>query len=343
MSTVFTIVVALLVLNLLVVIHELGHYCMARIFKVTIHEFSIGMGPKLFTVHGKHNDFSLRVLPLGGFVAMEGEDEESNDPNAFNRKKAWQRLLILVAGAAMNLLFGLVLTTTLVLMEPKLPSTTVDVFMDGAVSVQSGLQEGDRIVKMDRKNIYVYSDVVFALTSVEDGECDITVVRNGEKVLLQGVKFATSQIGSMTVSDRDFYFSVEPKNVGNVLKHSFFRAVSFGRAIYDSLVDLVRGRYSISEVSGPVGTVEVIGEAAKSGIDDLLYLAAFITINLGIFNLLPLPALDGGRILFVLIELLRGKPVPAKYEGMVHFVGFAALILLIVVVTFFDIKGLIVG
>ena len=128
-----------------------------------------------------------------------------------------------------------------------------------------------------------------------------------------------------------------------MLKHSFFRAVSFGRAIYDSLIDLVRGRYSISEVSGPVGTVEVIGEAAKSGIDDLLYLAAFITINLGIFNLLPLPALDGGRLLFVLIEMIFRKPIPAKYEGMVHFIGFALLMLLMLVVTFNDISMLVGG
>lgn len=342
METVLKIVVALLILNLLVIIHEFGHYRMARIFGVTIREFSIGMGPKLFTVHGKHNDFSLRALPIGGYVSMEGEDGDSDDPNAFSRKKPWKRLIILAAGAALNLVFGLILSTVLVTTEARLPSTTVDSFMDGAVSSSSGLQSGDRLLKIGRKNIYVYSDVIFALTENETGVCDITVERGGERVLLNGVRFATEQVGGITVCQRDFYFEPEAKTFGSVLRHGFFRAVSMGRAVYDSLMDLVRGRYGVSEVSGPVGTVEAIGEAASSGLPDLIYLTAFITINLGLFNLLPLPALDGGRLLFVLLEMIRRKPVPPKYEGMVHFVGFAALMLLIVVITFFDIRGLVI-
>ncbi len=341
MSTVWQIIIALLVLDLLIVIHELGHYIAARIFKIKVDEFAIGMGPKIIKIKGRHNLFSLRAFPIGGMVAMEGEDEDSADPDAFCNKKAWKRFIVIIAGALMNLILGLILTSILVLGEKALPSRTIDKFFDNAVSASSGLLEGDELLNIDGTNISIYSDAVYAIMRNQTGNATVTVRRNGGKIILNDVRFETEEVGKTTVSIRDFYFTVEPKTFGNIVKHSFYGTVSLVKVVYQSLYDIARGKYSASEVSGPVGTVEVIGEAASQGLGSLIYLAAFITVNLGVFNLLPLPALDGGRLIFILIEMIGRKPVPKKYESMIHFIGFALLILLIILVTFNDIKSLI--
>ncbi|HNX14834.1 MAG TPA: site-2 protease family protein [Oscillospiraceae bacterium] len=341
MNIVWQIIIALLVLDLLIVIHELGHYTAARIFKIKIDEFSIGMGPRLLKIKGKHNLFSLKAFPIGGSVIMEGEDEDSCDPDAFCNKKAWKRFIVIIAGALMNLLLGLILTTILVLGEKALPSRTVDKFFDDAVSVTSGLQTGDELLDIDGTHISIYSDAIYAIMRNQTGNATIIVRRNGEKITLEDVKFATEEVGKTTVSKRDFYFTAEPKTFGNVVNHSFYGTISLVKVVYQSIYDIARGKYSASEVSGPVGTVKVIGEAASQGLDSLIYLAAFITVNLGVFNLLPLPALDGGRLIFILIEIIVRKPVPKKYESMIHFIGFGLLILLIILVTFNDIKSLV--
>jgi regulator of sigma E protease len=329
------------VLDLLIVIHELGHYIAARIFKIKIEEFSIGMGPRIIKIKGKHNIFSLKAFPIGGMVAMAGEDEDSTDPDAFCNKKAWKRFIVIIAGAVMNLLLGLILTTILVLGEKALPSRTIDKFFDDSISMTSGLQEGDELLNIDGTHISIYSDAIYAIMRNQTGDATITVRRNGEKIKLENVQFKTEKVGKTTVSMRDFYFTAEPKTFGNIINHSINGTISLVKVVYQSIYDIARGKYSASEVSGPVGTVEVIGEAASQGLDSLIYLAAFITVNLGVFNLLPLPALDGGRLIFIIIEMIRRKPVPKKYESVIHFVGFAALILLIVLVTFNDIKSLI--
>lgn len=341
MNIVWQIIIALLVLDLLIVIHELGHYVAARIFKIKVEEFAIGMGPKVLKIKGKHNLFSLRAFPIGGMTAMAGEDEDSTDPDAFCNKKAWKRFIVIIAGALMNLLLGLILTGILVLGEKALPSRTIDKFFDDAVSVTSGLQAGDELLNIDGTHISIYSDAVYAIMRNQTGDATITVRRNGEEITLENVKFDTEVVGKTKVSMRDFYFTAEPKTFGNIVNHSFYGTVSLVKVVYQSIYDIARGKYSADEVSGPVGTVEVIGEAASQGLDSLIYLAAFITVNLGVFNLLPLPALDGGRLIFILIEMIGGKPVPKKYESMIHFIGFALLILLIILVTFNDIKSLI--
>ncbi len=341
MNIVWQIIIALLVLNLLVIVHELGHYIAARIFKIKIQEFSVGMGPRILKIKGKHNLFSVKAFPIGGSVAMEGEDEESADPDAFHQKKAWKRLIVIIAGAVMNLILGLILTSILVLGEKALPSRTIHAFFEDAVSVQSGLREGDELLKIDGTHISIYSDAIYAIMRNQTGDAEITVRRNGEKITLENVKFQTDVVGKTTVSMRDFYFTAEPKTFGNIVNHSFYGTVSLVKVVYQSLYDVASGKYGADQVSGPVGTVEVIGEAVSQGLDSLIYLAAFITVNLGVFNLLPLPALDGGRLIFIFIELIRGKPVPKKYEGTIHFIGFALLIALIILVTFNDIKSLI--
>jgi len=337
----WTILVALLIFGFLIFIHELGHYIFARIFRVSIREFAIGMGPKLITKTSSKTgiSYSLRLLPIGGFVAMEGEDEESEDPNAFHRKNVWQRICITVAGAAMNILVGVLVMSFLVMSQDMLPSTTIAKFHDQEIvlSQQSGLQVGDTIVKIDGVRVHIADEVVYEVMRRGIEPIDVIVRRDGKSIELTDVVFPTITEQGTVFGSVDFYVLGEDVNAVTILKHSFFRATSTIKMIWESLFDLLTGRYGVESVSGPVGVTEVLGEAAEESIEDLVYIAVVISMNLGVMNLLPLPALDGGRLLFQLIEVVRRKPVSTKIEGMVHFAGFVLLMILFVVITFKDI------
>lgn len=331
-----SIVYAIIVFGILIFIHELGHFLTAKAFGVKINEFSLGMGPKLLSKTRGDTAYSLRLLPIGGFVSMEGEDEPSGDPTAFNNKPVWQRIIIVCAGAAMNLILGFLIMLIIVASSKAVASTTVAEFRKGSTSDQTGLQAGDQILKMDQDKVHIYMDVVFALT-LSDGEpMDILVKRDGEKVLLKDVQFPTSEVEGITTSNLDFYFTAADKNVGTVLYNAFYESTAMVKMVWKSFVGLVTGHYGLQQLSGPVGTTSAIGEAASAGLYSFLFLMGFISINLGVVNLFPLPALDGGRLLFLLIELVRRKPINAKYEGYVHFAGFILLMGLMIVVTFSD-------
>ncbi len=339
------IVLALLIFGFLILIHEFGHYIMARIFKVGIREFAIGMGPKLISKTSKKTGiaYSLRLLPVGGYVSMEGEDEESEDENSLNRKPVWQRFLIMVAGAVMNLLCGFLLTAVLVLMLPRIGGTTVAEFDENATSVLSGLREGDTIVEVDGIAVHTGYDLNYTILHEATEPVDLKVIRDGETLLLPDVVFPGAEEEGVAFGSSDFYVYAVPKTVGNVVKDCFFRSVTSVRMVWESLLDLITGRYGIEQMSGPVGITTEIGNAASAGDGgiSLLSLSALIAINLGVMNLLPLPALDGGRILFLLIEAIRRKPLKREVEGYIHFAGLALLLLLMVFITFQDIFKLI--
>ncbi len=327
---------------------------------MTIREFAIGMGPKLFTKTSKKTGiaYSLRALPIGGFVSMVGEDEESEDPNAFHRKPVWQRILITVAGASMNILIGVLVMSILVMAQDMLPSTTIakfqqnttveenadltesDVGLSTPSTETAGLRVGDTILKVGDTRVHIANEVVYEVMRQGWEPIDITVRRDGETLVIPDVKFPTFMESGTVFGNVDFYVLGEDVNPATVLKHSFFRAVSTIKMIWESLFDLVTGRYDMGAVSGPVGVTEALGEAAEEGAQDLIYLAVVISMNLGIMNLLPFPALDGGRLLFQLIELVRRKPIPTEVEGMVHFAGLVLLMILFVVITFKDIMNL---
>ncbi len=335
-----SIVYAIIVFGILIFIHELGHFLCAKAFKVKVNEFSLGMGPKLLSRTKGETAYSLRLLPIGGFVSMEGEDEPSGDPTAFNNKPLWQRIIVVSAGAVMNLLLGFLIMLLLVSSSKAIASTTVAEFREGSMSDQTGLQAGDQIVKMDQDNVHIYMDVVFALT-LSDGEpMDIVVKRDGEKVLLKDVQFPTSEVEGITTSNLDFYFTAADKNVGSVMYNAFFESTAMVKMVWKSFVGIVTGHYGLQQLSGPVGTTTAIGQAASAGLSSFLFLMGFISINLGVVNLFPLPALDGGRLFFMLIELIRRKPINPKYEGYVHAAGFVLLMGLMVIITFSDIKRL---
>ena len=327
----------------MILVHELGHLLTARLFNTTVNEFAIGMGPKLISKHSKKSGilYSVRAFPIGGFVSMAGEDEESDDVNALNRKPVWQRMVITVAGAAMNLIIGFILMTVVVITSTSIGGTTILRFAeDNALSEQSGLMIGDEIVKVGDTRVHIASELAYEIMRNGVEPLDITVRRDGEIVEIKDVQFPTIIEQGIQFGMTDFIVLAEEKTFGNVIEQSFYRSISTVKMIWQSLIDLITGRYGLEQMSGPVGVTAVVSEAAKSSFTDYLYLVVVITINLGIFNLLPLPALDGGRLIFQIVELIRRRPVKPEFEGYVHFIGIVLLMLLMVVITFKDVMNL---
>lgn len=326
----------------MITLHEFGHYLFARIFHVDIKEFSIGMGPQIFSrISPKTNiKYSLRILPIGGYVSMTGEDEESDNENALCNKPVWQRIIITSAGAIFNILSGVILAFIVIISSGALGSCTVAEFDDNAVSSQYGLAVGDSIVAVGNDKTPIWRNVVYEIGHNGGKPVDITVIRNGEKVVIPDVQFGTETEEGVTFGMVDFYVKREAFIFPNVIKHTFHTSVLTVKMIWESLIDLITGRYGMEAVSGPVGVTTALGDAAKQGIGNLLYLCSVIAMNLGVFNLLPIPALDGGRLFFQLIELIRGKPINPKYEGMVHFAGIVLLLTFTLFITLKDIIGL---
>ncbi|MBE6729493.1 MAG: RIP metalloprotease RseP [Ruminococcaceae bacterium] len=328
---------------ILILIHEFGHFITAKMFKIKVNEFAIGFGPKLFKIKGKETLYSINLIPFGGYCAMEGEDEASTDEHAFCNAKAWKRFVVVAAGAIFNLILGLLLVSIIVCSSNLIGTTVVAKFDDNAISCNSGLAVGDKITHIDGRRVYTPQDIAYAFTAVEDGNIDIKVVRDGKKVNLNDVTFDTLNEKGINYISIDFKFLGQRKNFFNVIVATFKTTFSYCRTIWFSLVDLLGGRFGISAVSGPVGVTATIGEAAKLGIINILPIMALITVNLGIFNLLPIPALDGGRLIFIFLEIILKKPVAKKYEGIIHAVGLFILLGLMVLITFKDIWSLITG
>ncbi len=366
-----SIIIALLMFSILVAIHEFGHFSAAKLSGIKVNKFAIGMGPVIFSFTKGETEYSLRLFPVGGFCAMEGEDDSSDDERAFRNKPVRYRIATVLAGPVMNLVLGLVLAVfTAGCLSDVIKTNTVREFYPGSMSEQTGLKTGDEIISMDGMHIFTTSDISYKFSNSQDGVFDVVVKRDGKKVKLEDVKFyreyyyyieeATDEIPyehyvtfdspeeydgdrelSRAETNADFrVFSVEHKNFFNVFSYGFRDSLSTARLIWISFIDLVRGQYGLNDLSGPVGIVSVIGTVWQYGPESLMNLVTMITINLGIFNLLPLPALDGGRLVFLIIEGIRKKPVPPEKEGMVHFIGIACLMLLMVVVTIGDISKL---
>ena len=327
-------------------IHELGHYLTARLFGVAIHEFAIGMGPRLFKWTSKKTgiDYSLRLLPIGGFVDMVGEDEETDDDGALNRKPVWQRMIITSAGAAMNILLGFILMLALVLSAPRLSSTTVLRFhSEDSITKQSGLLESDEILSIGGSRVHTSLDIICEVMRKGSEPVDLVVRRAGEKIKLEDVSFAVATEDGLSFGQIDFSVQSMPKTFTGVLKQTWYQSLTSIKLIWTTLYDTLRGRYGIEQLSGPVGVTKAIGEAASAGPASLLLLCELISMNLGVFNLLPLPALDGGRIVFLLIELVRRKPIKPEYEGYVHLAGIILLMGLMIIITYKDIMQLFAG
>ncbi|MCL2036409.1 MAG: site-2 protease family protein [Oscillospiraceae bacterium] len=433
-----TIVIAILALCTIILIHELGHFGAAKLFKMKVYQFNLGMGPILLKKKWKETQYALRMFPIGG-SCMLGEDEEpGDDPREFRNKPVWQRIIVIAAGAILNLLLGLILCIIIYSIEP-IPTTNISVFREAAFSNTIGtpLQVGDKVVEVNGMKIFSVDEVYYKMQNSllkENPEGDIAVyefvvIRDGERKVLSNVGFAPrryncfrmwldedgtrAEINSplpesvkplLTARGNPVYcsyryletfdkplfcgepahnshgnpllkedgkprlcgeieynengnmiytwdFSFEPaeKNIPNILNYAVQDSIGKGRIIWLSLVDILGGTYGLNDLSGPVGIAAVVDSAAKQAVDVkevvmmILSISAFITINLGIFNLLPVPALDGARIIFLAVEGVRRKPLNQNVEAMIHFIGFALLMLLMVFVMFNDVRKLIFG
>ena len=357
MGTVSTVIIALLVFGFLIFIHEFGHYITARIFKVTIKEFSIGMGPKLVWYESKKTGitYGISMFPIGGYVAMVGEDEDSEDPNAFNKKPAWQRFIITAAGATVNIVVGFLVMIILVCFSKigttiyggAAPDEAIIKSYDGYEvdlshrSSDSELMVGDEIISVNGKRVRIYDELSYQIMRYGNEPIDLVVKRNGEKIAIDDVVFPTVEQQGQTFGIIDFYMpEYVKKNPINVFSLAFRKASLVMRMCWESIIDLITGRYTVEAVSGPVGISSAIGNAAKDGILSLLNIAVIISMNLGFMNLLPIPALDGGRLITILIEMITRKKIPAKIEAIINSVGLILLLLLSVVIMFKDIINL---
>lgn len=419
-SKIIPILIAVLFFGVIILIHEFGHFIFAKLFGVKVNEFAIGMGPTIFKKQGKETKYALRLFPIGGFVSMEGEEEESEDSRAFCNQKTWKRMIIIAAGATFNLILGVIVCFFLVGSEDLVGTNEILKFYDTAVSNQvGGLQEGDKIISIDGKRVFTDYDITFLMQRSgsgtysfvverdgvktelpevhfgrrtggnfsysedctisdlsskikgfglkdgdkiigvngeavtkgeeliatigkdEDYKIDFTVERQGEKIDVQGVKMAV-------VTVFDFVILGEDKNFINVTKNAFGYALSMGRMVYLSLFDLISGQYGMNDIAGPIGTISVITDIAQESIatvdwSSLLMIMAMITINIGLFNLLPVPALDGGHLFFMVFELIFRKKIPQKYESYIHAAGLVILLGFMAIISASDIWKLISG
>lgn len=342
LTVAFYILVMVLVFGALIFIHELGHFLTARACGVKVREFAVGMGPTVFSWRSKKHGtkYGMRALPIGGFVSMLGEDEESDDESALCNKKIWQRMLITIAGPAMNLIIGFILMTTLVLTQGPIGSTTVAEFNENAVSDQQ-IEIGDVILEVGGTRVYSGNEVLYEITNKGYQPIDILVKRNGEKLLLNDVVFSTTEEEGIIFGSMDFKVLEEERTFFNLMKQAFSRSVSTVKMVLDSLVGLLNGRFGLEAVSGPIGVTEVVGKAAKTGGSTFLYIVTILTINLGVFNLIPFPALDGGRFLFLIIEGIRRKPINKNVEAYINFGGIIILFAFMIFISFKDVMKLI--
>ena len=348
MGTLTTILIAILVFGFLIFIHEFGHYFFARLFKVSITEFSIGMGPKLVWYDSKKTGirYALSMIPIGGYVAMVGEAEESDDPNSFDKKPAWQRFIITAAGATVNIVAGfiaMIILTALI----NIGGTTVAEFRDPeetglTVTSSEYLKTGDEIIRIDGKRVRIADELSYEIMRRANKPVDVTVIRDGKETLLEDVVFPTAEASGQTFGMMDFLVYRTEKTFGRVITYSLAKSVLIVRTCWESLFDLLTGRYTIAAVSGPVGISEAIGTAARSGPTSLLYIVALISINLGVMNLLPLPALDGGRMVTLIFEMITRKRIPPKVEGIINAVGLSLLLAFSVFIMIKDIVQIVV-
>ncbi len=338
-GSVYPIIIAILFFEFIILIHEGGHFVAAKLMKIKVNEFSIGMGPKVFSFKKGDTKYSLRWLPLGGYCAMEGEDEDSEDSGSFSKKSVPARMFVVAAGAIMNLILGFVIIACLISSQDLIGTTTVAKFADSASSSESGLQAGDTIKSIDGMRVYTATDIQTGLSRSPDETVQMVVERDGEQVNLD-VIFAMTEYEGKQYINMDFFLFGEEKTVSGVLKNSCQVFVSFTRMVFLSVHDLIFGRFGLSDISGPIGAVSVVSTAVKVSYYSMFRIMALLTINIGLFNLFPIPALDGWRFFMLLGEGVFRRKLPAKWEYAINATGLVLLLGLMVVVTFSDITKL---
>ena len=337
-NTVYPILIAILFFELIIIIHEGGHFVAARLMKIKVNEFSIGMGPKLIQFKKGDTKYTLRLILFGGYCAMEGESEDSDDENSFAKKKVWQRFFVVVAGALMNLILGFLVIVIMLSSGSLIGTTEIAKFDDKAVS-SATLKQGDIIKSIDGMRVYTSTDVTTGLSRSGDDTLDMTVLRDGRTLDLK-VKFNMEKYDGRNFIYMDFWLVGNKKTVGGVIKESFKEWVSFTRMVFLSVHDMIVGKYGLSDLAGPVGTVSVVSTAVKTSAYSMLRIMALLTINVGLFNLFPIPALDGWRLFLLIFEGIFKRKLPDKWDWAINAVGLVLLLGLMCVITFSDITKL---
>ncbi len=329
-----TILSSILVFGMLIFFHELGHFIVAKLSDIKVNEFSLGLGPQLISMKLKETHYSIRLLPFGGYVKMEGEDTDTSDPRAFNNKSALVRLGVILAGPLMNFILAILLLG-IIGFYSGVPTRQVTV-TPGEPAEISGIQDNDIIHAIDGRKVGHWEEIVEIISGRHNEKISVTVIRDGKYI------------------DYDVTTTVEPKTQRGIIgiksvmqKYSVLESIKYGykktvlilKLILVGIYQVLTGKVK-ADVVGPVGLAHIVGEAAKIGVYQVLYIAAVISANLGLFNLFPIPALDGGRGIFLVFELLRGKPVEPEKEGLIHFIGFGLLMFLMILILFKDLREL---
>ncbi len=351
MSNVLYVILAVIMLGFIIVMHEFGHYLVARLCGIGIKEFSVGFGPKIFGFARKDIQYSLRAIPLGGFCSFVGEDEENPAPNAMNRQHVWKRLLTVVAGPVMNFaiafIFCVILLVNFIYAE-YLP--TVAAVTDNTPAAECGLQAGDIIEEVDGVTLpYSYEGVTLLQQTLQDAgqgtPIAIKVLRSDEELsfTITPAEVVDESTGE-TAYQIGIMLGARTYHLGEALRSGAHYMVVYTKAMLGSLRDLIFHGEGANEVIGTVGIISMISrEVATGGAYSAVNLIFFISLNVGIMNLLPIPALDGGRIVFLIIEGIRRKPIPPEKEGLVHAIGFALIFILFLILTYKDILRLFTG
>ena len=379
-----TAIVTILMFLVMVSLHEFGHFVVGKLLNFKILEYSIGFGPKLISGQKGETQYSFRCVPLGGYCKFEGDDEASDSPRAFSNQKVWKRILVIIAGGIFNIILGFILFVIIVPFISPISTNIVSEIVPNSYVEQAGMLPGDKIVKIDGKNVSFYNDISLA-TSMFDKNTETTIVvkradgrhtltfRPTEQIIrynygadgisvsqsingaaqeeefysyANGAKRDNEKIGTEETVTRyiiGFIPAREDINFFNVWGEAWNETKFVVKLVYQSLWQMITGKVGLDQMSGPVGIVSEVNTAVKVSWLNVLNLVALLTINLGVFNLLPIPALDGGRLFFMIIEIIRRKPIPPDKEGLVHAVGMALLFAFIIVISFNDITRLFGG
>ncbi|MBQ7793712.1 MAG: site-2 protease family protein [Clostridia bacterium] len=378
-----TALVTVVIFLVMISLHELGHFTIAKLCGVEVSEFAIGMGPAIFKKQGRETLYSVRILPIGGYCKLEGEDDVSDNPRAFCNQKLWKRFAVVVAGAVVNVVLGFVIFAVIASQSAPYATNRIASLDERSSMYAAGVMSGDKIVEINGRNISFYRDISLYKSEITGAEnVEMTVKRDGARLKFtfplsqmtgtrvygaDGVTDTTTMNGITEVEEYAYAegYEIPPEMIGKevsidslmlgfspemvemtpltLINEAYCNTKFVVKLVYRSLWDMVSGKAGLEQVSGPVGVVDAVNTAVKSdyGLMSVLSLTALLTINLGVFNLLPLPALDGGRLFFMIIELFRGKPVPPEKEGMVHAIGLLLLLIFAALISAKDIIMLI--
>lgn len=340
---IISILYFVIILGIIVFVHEFGHFFFAKLFHIYVYEFALGMGPKIFSKKGKGKEttYSIRAIPIGGFCQLAGEgveeDEKLPKDRLLQSKPVWQRFLVMFFGAGNNFLLALIVLFFLgLIVGSPTNSTVIPGVIEGSPAYQAGLMAGDEITYIDGSRTKTLDDVQLYLT-IADGSTEIKVLRNKEEKIIN-----VTPLSGEEAQKAGYSYGIE---FANEIEHGFFPAIKYSFTKFGSLVrqmaitfkSLFTGKISIKELSGPVGIYSAVDETRSAGIANIFYLLALLSLNVGFVNLIPFPAFDGGRILFLIIEKIKGKPVKAETENLIHNIGFFILLALIIYVTINDI------